>query len=100
MSFHKSFLKLMGEGKIKEAMKKINNDQNAAVGVLDYSAEIKEILERKHPKGREANPNVIISGATEEIQTVIFEDITLEMVQKVAQTINGSGGPTLVDADS
>ena len=49
---------LMLSGKIGDAAKKINNEDTIK-GVHQLSNEIKEILQNKHPKGKEAISQLI-----------------------------------------
>ena len=58
------------------------------------------ILQEKYPKGREVDENIILEQTSAPPQPVIFEAITAESVQKVAKNMKGSGGPSLVDADT
>ena len=95
---HNYFVKLMIFGKIGEAAKKINND-DAIKGVHPLNDEIKEILQQKHPKSREVDPNIIVPQNNIVPEPVIYEEITSDLVQKTARHMRGSGGPTLADAD-
>ena len=95
----KAFVRLMMFGKIGEAAKYINND-DAIKGVHPLNKEIKDILQSKHPEGREVDQEVIIDYTATTPEPVIFEEITAKTVQKVARHMNGSGGPTLVDSDT
>ena len=61
--------------------------------------EIKNILQEKHPKGREASPEVLLPSRASSPESVIFEAITAETVYKTAKQMKGSGGPTLIDSD-
>ena len=53
-----AFVRLMMLGKIGQAAKYINNDDKVK-GVHVLTDEIKDILQSKHPAGREADPEVI-----------------------------------------
>ena len=86
-------------GKLGAAAKFINNDDNIK-GVHSLTEEIKEILQSKHPAGRDADPEVVIECTAESPQPVMYEAITSDTVYRVAKNMNGSGGPTLIDSES
>ena len=86
-------------GKIGQAAKYINNDDSVK-GVHPLTDEIKNILQSKHPAGREADQEVILEYTSETPQRVIYENITEDKVLKIARNMSGSGGPTLIDTDT
>ena len=94
----KNFCRLMLIGKVSQAMKFINNDDDTR-GVHSLSGEIKTILEEKHPKSREVNQDILLPQSANEPEPVIFEEISGLSVFNAAKQIQGSGGPTLIDAD-
>ena len=94
----KALVKLMMLGKIKSAAKFVNSDDSVK-GVHPLNEEIKEILQAKHPAGKDADPSVIYECTAESPEPVIYEGITAEKVQQIAKNMNGSGGPTLIDTD-
>ena len=95
----KAFIRLMMLGKIGPAAKYINNDDNIK-GVHPLTNEIKDILQSKHPDGRDIDPGVVYDYTAEPPQPVIYEAFTVDKVQKIAKNMNGSGGPTLIDSDT
>ena len=98
-SKRKAFCRLMLLGKVKQACKFINND-DAITGVHRITDNIKEALLDKHPKGEDAHPEVLLPLIRPAPNPVIFEQITAETIQRSSKNLNGSGGPTLVDADA
>ena len=92
------FVQLMLLGKIGEASKKINNDDEIK-GVHQLTDDIKEILQEKHPKCRPVNPDIIIQDSNISNQPVIFEMITSDLVERVARNMRGSGGPSQIDSE-
>ena len=94
----KAFVKLMLLGKVGVAAKRINNEDSVK-GVHQLNDEIKNILQEKHPKGREASPEILLPSRASSPESVIFERITAETVYKTAKQMKGSGGPTLIDSD-
>ena len=97
-SREKAFIRLMMLGKLGPAAKYVNNDDDIK-GVHPLTSEIKEILESKHPAGREVDPEIIYEITAEMPQPVIYEEITSDVVYKVVKNMNGAGGPTLIDSD-
>ena len=99
-SSRKAFCRLMLQGKVGQAIKFINNE-DSVIGVHKLTEDIKNILSEKHPKGEDISPEALlpdISCSTP--QPVMFEGISSESIQRAARALNGSGGPTHVDADT
>ena len=69
-SREKAFVRLMMLGKIGPAAKYVNNDDNVK-GVHSLNAEIKEILQSKHPQAREVDPHVVLEYNNQTPQPVI-----------------------------
>jgi hypothetical protein len=97
-SNRKAFVRLMLVGKVGQAIKFVNNDDNV-VGVHTLSVNIKNILASKHPKAEAAHPDALLPETAPAPEEVIFEGITAESIQKSSQDLQGSGGPTQVDTD-
>ena len=94
----KGFSRLMLEGKVGQALKLINND-DAIVGVHKLTREIKGTLLAKHPTAETPPADILLPEVSPEAQSVIFEAISAEAVEKAALNVNGAGGPTHIDAD-
>ena len=95
----RAFLNNMMLGKVASAARYINNE-DAVKGVHELNEEIKEILLSKHPEARDIDPEVRIHSTNEQHpEPVIYEEITVNLVQKTAKKMKGSGGPTHIDAD-
>ena len=92
----RKFTNLMLLGKLSQASKLINR---AIGGILCMNDEVKDQLLQKHPAANPLNLDAILSGPIQKPEEVIFESIDAEMVCKAIKLINGSGGPTLIDAD-
>ena len=95
----KAFVRLMLLGKIGDAAKKINNE-DAVKGVHQLNDEIKNILQEKHPEGRNPTANVLLAQSSTAPEPIIYEEITAESVYRIAKNMKGSGGPTQVDSDA
>ena len=80
----KAFTSLMLLGKLGDAAKKINNDDSIK-GVHPLTDQIKEVLQEKHPQGKEAIPETIILPTSEPPQPVIYEEITSHAVYRIAK---------------
>ena len=86
-------------GKVGQASRFINNN-DAITGVHKISDNIKTALANKHPKAEQMHPDVLLPVTRPSPNPVIYEQITAEVIQKSSRDLKGSGGPTLVDADS
>ena len=73
-SREQAFCRLMELGKLGPAAKYVNNDDNIK-GVHSLTNQIKDILQSKHPAGREIDPGVIYELTAESPQPIIFEEI-------------------------
>ena len=95
----KAFCRLMLAGNIKKAMKFINNEDPTA-GVHRVTDEIETILKTKHPSPGNVVPEALLDGEDVVIpDSVIFEAIGADEIIKSAKNIDGSGGPTNIDAE-
>ena len=97
-SKNKNFCRLMLMGKVSQAMKFINNE-DCTRGVHNLSDEIKQLLEEKHPKSRDACQGILLPRNATDPEPVVYEAINGQSVFKAAKQLQGSGGPTLVDSD-
>ena len=97
-SKEKAFVRLMLEGKLRQASKFIKNDDQVK-GVHKVSEAVKQALSDKHPIGELPHPDVMLPITAPPANQVIFEQITSDLIQKSSKDLSGSGGPTLVDAD-
>ena len=94
----KAFCRLMLVGKVGQALKFIDNNSGIK-GVHQLTRHVKSALAEKHPKGVAAPSDVKLNISAPESEPVIFESISADCVEKVAKQVNGSGGPTHIDAD-
>ena len=69
-------------------------------GIHKITDAIKATLADKHPKAEDPSPEVLLPVTKPSPNPVIFELITPEVIQRSCKHLSGSGGPTLVDADS
>ena len=97
-SNRKAFSRHMLAGKVKKAMSFINNS-NDVKGVHCISEEIRNILQAKHPRAEHPDVEVLLKVTEPPAQNVMFENITADLIKQSSKQLNGSGGPTLIDAD-
>ena len=97
-SREKAFCRLMLLGKVSQSMKFVNSEDDTK-GVHQLTDKIKKLLEEKHPRAREASRDILIPPSANDPEPVIYERIDSTAVHKAAKQIQGSGGPTLIDAD-
>ena len=97
-SNEKAFCRLMLVGKIGQALKFIDNERDIK-GVHKLTRKVTAVLAEKHPKGSPVSSDVQLQNNDQHPEPVIFESICAESVQNVAKNVNGSGGPTHIDAD-
>ena len=90
----KAFINSMLLGKLGDAAKKVNND-DAIKGVHVLDNNIKEILQKKHPKARDMIPETVLLPTSVPPQPVMYEEITGHAVYRIAKN-----GPTYIDSDS
>lgn len=98
VSKYKNMLKFMFLGKVSQAMKFVNNEDSTK-GVHPLSDEIKQLLEEKHPKARDVDEEILLPPTANDPEPVIYESIDGTSVYRAAKQLEGSGGPTLIDAD-
>ena len=95
----KAFTRLMVQGKLKKALKFIDED-DSIVGVHELTPEIMTELKRKHPKQEPVDEQMLLPEKNIIVQPDIFERIDSASIVKSAQNIHGSGGPSRIDADT
>ena len=95
----RDFTRLMLEGKVKQALKLVDSD-NEITGVHTMNQKVRDTLMEKHPPAEPANPQALIPGQAPRVEEVIFEAIDGKTVQAAAKSVHGSGGPTRGDADN
>ena len=99
----KAFCRLMLHGKVSKALKFVNNESDI-VGVHSITNDNKESIFRQlkalHPDAKMLTVDGFVSPPnTIDVEPVIYEDITSDMIHDIAKTLSGSGGPTQLDAD-
>ena len=95
----KGFTRLMLIGKVRQALKLVDTDNDIA-GIHKLSEEIRQTVESKHPNAESAKETALSREDATPVEEVIFEEIDMARVQKAAKNTSGSGGPTKIDADT
>ena len=92
-----SFRKLMTAGKIRAALKVI--EKNETNGILEINEDTIEKLNQKHPMGQDTQLDMILHGPIKDVNPVIYEEITSDLIKKMATRVKGTAGPSNMDAD-
>jgi len=78
----------------------IDNDENAATGVHQLTPAIITSLQAKHPKAGTIEPDILLNDSkVSPPESVIYEAIDADAIIRAAKDIDGSGGPTNIDAE-
>ena len=88
---------LVIEGKINPALRLL--DTSATTGILPINSETCSLLKEKHPDAAPMFQEMLLNGPLKNVEPVIFESITGEMIQKLSLKTKGAAGPSLFDAD-
>ena len=57
------------------------------------------LLQLKHPEGKEASQEILLTDTPETIHPIKFESTDVEKIQKDAVKTEGWSGPSVMDAD-
>ena len=99
----RKFSNLVFVGDIKGAIRLLSDNDNGRVLSLDSlmnGRSVKEILLEKHPPSQAISPCAIYSGPSPqtEFHPIIFDSITPDLIRSTALQMNGSSGPSGLDA--
>ena len=94
----KGFVRLMMEGKVRQALKLVNADTDIC-GVHEMNDDVRGVLQEKHPAPEDPREEALDNSDIPRVESVIFEDINADLVQQSARSTAGSGGPTKIDAE-
>ena len=92
----KIFTRLMLHGKVAAALRWIGNSKTS-VRECDY--ETIEILKSLHPEAAETSNVAMLRGPVDKVESVIFDSIDADMIQRVIKHISGAAGPSGADAE-
>ena len=86
------FKNLMQRGNVNDALKLLTNNMNNRILLL--TDEALQLLHAKHPKSKEATPDVLLQGPIRQVHQVVYDDIDEALVMKAAMKTKGGSGPS------
>ena len=103
------FRDLVIQGKVQSALRYLSRNTSGGVLKLDdlipetkdgetNMRSTRDILEEKHPKGRDADPRTLVEGDPNHVNPVIFESLDGDAIRQAALHTNGAAGPSGLDA--
>ena len=100
------FSNLVFSGKIQSAIRYLTSD--TAGGVMhmsevvdrDSGSTVEDVLRQKHPPASEPPESALLTGDTVPINNIVFQKITPELIRRIARQMQGSSGPSGLDADA
>ena len=99
----RSFAKQMMEGKVKAAMRSIENDSSGgqlqlnATACPSNPATVREVLKEKHPQRCQPNSSAIITAQATEPHPILYDKIDGHLIHSIALKMDGSAGPSGLD---
>ena len=68
-------------------------------GILQANKDTIEKLHIEHPKGVDIKMDMILHGPTKNVNPIKYEEITSDLIKKMAIKVKGTSGPLNMDAD-
>ena len=101
-----TFRNLVFSGKIHSAIRYLSSEPSG--GVLDMETVIDEqtgvtvrdALLQKHPQPVEPPESALLADDPQEINPIIYDRITPELIRRIGRQVQGSSGPSRLDADA
>ncbi len=93
---NRRFAMLIGKGDIHAAISLIT--EHGKGGVLELTPEVRAALKAKHPSARPADPSVLLHGELPEVNPILLEELTGDVVRKAALATQGAAGPSMGDS--
>ena len=101
-----TFSNLVFSGKIHSAIRYLSSEPSG--GVLDMETVIDEqtgvtvrdALLQKHPQPVEPPESALLADDPQEINPIIYDRITPELIRRIGRQVQGSSGPSGLDADA
>ena len=102
----------MATGRVHQALRVLKEEQSdaEASGVLHMeeaikvsdgtSVLVKDILREKHPSAQKASPDILIEGEIPRVNTIRFEALSPNLLQRVSLHCQGSAGPSGLNANA
>ena len=93
----KRFSQEMKKGNVNSAMKILTD--NMINYILPLTRQTLNQLQLKHPEGKEASQEIVLTDSPETIHPIKLESIDVEKIQKAAVKTQGRSGPSGMDVD-
>ena len=93
----KAFSKLVLQGKLKAAMKLLDNESSS--GLLDLSPDVLQGLQDKHPEAADIAEESLLHGPIDYTPPNVCDLIDEESIYNSASKTKGSAGPSGMDAE-
>ena len=91
------FTRLMLQGKVNSAMRWLSTKENGTP--VEINEETLSQLKAKHPKAQPLNDDCLLEGPLLPLDIIQFECLDEDSIYKAAKELDGSGGPSGVNAD-
>ena len=101
-----TFSNLVFSGKIQSAIRYLSSESSSSVmGMTDVvdeetGATVQETLLQKHPPAAEPPASVLLDNNIDQINNIVFQKITPELIRRLARQMQGSSGPSGLDSEA
>ena len=85
----------MKKGNINAAVKLVTNNMQDLI--LSLNNETLNKLKEKHPKSKNVNNSILLTGVPQDVHPIMFAGLDEEMIRKAAIKTNGGSGPSTMD---
>jgi hypothetical protein len=89
----------MLEGKVSSAMKWISSRTSENGALIDINEKVLNQLRQKHPSAKPAEEDHLLQGPIFQHDPIRFEEINEDSIYDAAKSLNGSAGPSGLNAD-
>ena len=93
------FTRLMLQGKVNSAMRWISSKAESNGAPVDINDETLSQLRAKHPMAQPPDEQCLLEGPLPPRDNMQFESLDEDYIYNAAKSLNGSGGPSGVNAD-
>ena len=83
------------KGNINVAVKLVTNNMQDLI--LSLNNETLNKLKEKHPKSKNVNNSILLTGVPQDVHPIMFAGLDEEMIRKAAIKTNGGSGPSTMD---
>ena len=94
-SYPKKIKNYVKKGNINVTVKLVTNNMQDLI--LSLNNETLNKLKEKHPESKNANHNILLTGAPQDVHPILFAGIDEEMIRKAAIKTNEGSGPSSMD---